>query len=498
MKKIALMLICIAGALFANTQIKSLDIFTNKTFVTQEISATSNSVDLLSKVALEDIKFILNEDCKTNNIELKYINFENDNLTLKIEKLKEEINQKQNQIKALNSNLSFLEKTSITSISSANDLKNTSLFIKQEILQNHNKIYKINKDFDKLNQDLSLLLYKRANSTFSRLNYDISCSKTKNLMISYSFYNMSKDGSYEINYNSKQKELDIKNSSFIMQSSGVNFKNIDINLYTYNFIQQLKPNKFYPRYLGLYPKKYSKISKSISESDDIVMEADIAMDAEESKGLIRGKPSFQYMEGTTKSFFKASNIDLISGKKTEVLFAKDTYKATHSLDIDGYSRAEAFYKVNFESKKLYGVLNSKLYLDGVYIGKSYQNEIKKDKQSSIFFGTNGFVDVKKELIKDMKEEPFFSINKLKSQKLWRYTIINNNTKAQTLTLLERVPVSKHEDIKVKLIGKTKYTKLDEKGKISFDFELKPKEEKIIEFGYEVETPNKKIFNSLLK
>ncbi len=137
------------------------------------------------------------------------------------------------------------------------------------------------------------------------------------------------------------------------------------------------------------------------------------------------------------------------------------------------------------------MLNSKLYLDGTYIGRSHQGEITKDKDASIFFGTNRFIDIKKDLIKDMKEEPFFSMNKLKSAKVWEYKITNNHTKAQKISLVERVPVSKHEDIKVKLIGRTKHTLLNKNGKITFDFELKPNETKIIEFGYEVEKPNKK-------
>ncbi len=39
-------------------------------------------------------------------------------------------------------------------------------------------------------------------------------------------------------------------------------------------------------------------------------------------------------------------------KKTEVVFAKDTYKANDSLVIDGYSASQAFYKVKFKSKKI--------------------------------------------------------------------------------------------------------------------------------------------------
>merc|ERR1711879_41325 len=234
---------------------------------------------------------------------------------------------------------------------------------------------------------------------------------------------------------------------------------------TYNFIHQLKPYRFTPKYLDIY--KNPRISYE---------KAEITMDAVPMKKLARAnasaKPTFAYVEDTTKSFFKASNINLLSGKKTEVLFAKDKYEANDSLEIDGYSKSQAFFKVDFKSKKLYGVLNSKQYLDATYIGRSNLNEIKK------------------ELVKDMQNEPFFSINKLKTQKIWDYEITNNSNKTQKISLVERVPVSKHEDIKVVLIGKSKQTILEKNGKITFDFELKPKEVKKINFGYEIEKPTK--------
>lgn len=482
MKKIALFL-AVGSSLFANVDVRSIDIFTNKTFVNQKIDISKNSVELLGQVRLEDIRFNVDDTCKINRSDIKYQKFENDNLSVKIDSLKEEINRKQNNIKALKSNISFLEKTSINNLSSSKALESTSAFLKKEVLENYNTIYKLEKNLRSDNDELNKLVKKRVNTKFTKLNYDITCKK--DVLITYPIYNLSRNGFYDINYDSKKNNIDIKNSSFIIQSTGVDFKNIDVNLYTYNFVYQLKPNTFRPKYLDIYKPRHLESN----------IEMSAMMDSMPVKKMMKSKavsrPTFRYVESTTKSFFKASNINLESGKKTEVVFSKDNYKADDSLEIDGYSASQAFFKVDFKSTKLYGILNSKLYLDGTYIGRSNIPEIKKDKKSSVFFGTNRFIDIKKELVKDMKEEPFFSMNTLKTQKLWKYTITNNHKKVQKLTLLDRVPVSKHEDIKVKLIGKTKETKLDKNGKIYFDFELKPNESKIIEFGYEIEKPANK-------
>ena len=483
MRKLALFL-AVSSSLFANVDVRSIDIFTNKTFVNQKIDVSKKSVELLGQVRLEDIRFNIDDTCKVNNSDIKYQKFENDELSINIEELREKINIKQNRIKALKSNISFLEKTSINNLSSSKALESTSSFLKKEVLENYNSIYKLEKALKNDNEELNKLVKKRVNSKFTKLDYDISCNK--DVLITYPIYNLSRNGFYDINYDSKKKNIDIKNSSFITQSSGIDFKNIDVNLYTYNYISQLKPNIFRPQYLDIY-KKRPQVSYA---------QAEVMMDSMAVKKMSRAKvatprPTFLYVESTTKSFFKASNINIPSGKKTEVVFSKDKYKASNSLEIDGYSASQAFFKVDFKSKKLYGILNSKLYLDGMYIGRSNISEIKKDKKSSIFFGTNRFIDIKKELVKDMKEEPFFSMNKLKTQKVWKYKITNNHKKAQKLTLLERVPVSKHEDIKVKLIGKTKETKIDKNGKIYFEFELKPNESKELEFGYEIQKPANK-------
>lgn len=480
MRNLALLL-ALSGSLLANVDVKSIDMFTNKTFVNQKIDVSKNSVELLGQVRLEDVRFILDEQCSVNSSDIVLKNFKNDELSLKIEELKEKISVKQNRIKALKSNISFLEKTSLTNIANSKSLAETSMFLKQEILDNHNSIFQLEKYLKEDNEELNNLIKKRTNLKFTKLDYDVSCGSE--VLVSYPIYNISRNGFYDINYDSKDNQIEIKNSSFITQSTGVDFKNIDINLYTYNFVYQLKPNRFIPKYLDIY------------EPRPMAVEAEVMMDAAAMpmKKTLRAKaarPTFAYVEDTTKSFFKASNINLVSGKKTEVLFAKDKYKADDTLEIDGYSQSQAFYKVDFTSKKLYGVVNAKQYLDGTYIGRSNLKEIKKDKKSSVYFATNRFIDVKKELVKDMKEEPFFSINKLKTQKIWNYTITNNSNKIQKITLLDRVPVSKHEDIKVKLIGKTKQTLLEKNGKISFDFELKPKEVKKINFGYEIEKTTK--------
>ncbi len=73
---------------------------------------------------------------------------------------------------------------------------------------------------------------------------------------------------------------------------------------------------------------------------------------------------------------------------------------------------------------------------------------------------------------------------------FKTTIENYHTKPVTMTLVEQIPTSAHDDIKVSL------TKLDtqgavedkENGTYTFTFEMKPQEKVVVNIGYAVEYP----------
>ena len=487
MKK-SLYLVSLLGlgvSLSANVNVKALDIYKNKTFVKQQLSSFDNSVDLIGNVRFEDIRFEVLGQCEVSNSSINSNNYSNDSLSSAIQEQKQKIAFKQNEINSLNtiSNALISIKFEKQAVNLEN-IKSVTAYTKEQLQQNNNQVFKLNKELKKLQDELKALTTKKNSNKYSSLDYKASCSKDSKLFVSYPVYNIKTNSFYDINVNSKDKKIDIKNSSFITQSSGYDFKNIDINFYTYNYTNQIKPNPFYPEYLDIYEAQ----PMAMIQADEMMMERAIVKKAK-SFGAV--KPTYSYNETTTKSFFKASNITLNSGNKTAVVFANESYTMKDSIEIDGFASSKPFYKVDFKSNKLFGALNSKLYLDSVFIGNSYQNEIKKDKDSFIYLGEDRFIDVKKELLKDMKEEPLFSINKIKTEKLWKYTITNNHKSKKTITLVQRLPISKHEDIKVKLISKTKYSKKEANGKISYDLTLNPNETKVLEFGYEVTKPYKK-------
>ncbi len=132
MKLITFLLFSVA-CVFANANIKSLDIYLNKSFINQNLDLSKKSEKLLGEVRLEDLKFTLDESCKINSFNIETKNYENDKLSEDIEKLSQKINFEENQIKALKSEISFLEKNNLSNIEKVSMLQKSSAFVKKQI-----------------------------------------------------------------------------------------------------------------------------------------------------------------------------------------------------------------------------------------------------------------------------------------------------------------------------------------------------------------------------
>lgn len=477
---ISLVLISSFSFMYGNTQIKSIDVYKNRTLINQELDLKKQSADLIGYIDLENIRFNLNKECKILDLDFKKIDPKKDVIINLIEGLNEKISQSENKKKALESNIKFMQGLKLQENQNINTLKQSSEFLVDNIAKSYNEIYSIEKTIKEYKKELNQLKKQSSINKFTKLDYKIDCKNSDKITVSYPSFLISINRFNTINYNTLEKKIEFKSNAYITQNSGVDFKDIVINFYSGNYFNRVKPYMFLPEYLDITPDKPIPFASDMIEQSQTFVR---------TKALRKNEVS-QYTEFTTKSAIKVLHVDLKTSKKTKIELSNDAIDAKNYIEIDGYSSSNGFYKVDFKSKKFYEQNFARLYIDNIYIGKNSINEIKKDKQSSIYFGTSSFIDVKKELIKDMKEEPFFSINKLKTQKLWRYEITNSSKEKEKISLVERVPVSKHEDIKVKLIGKTKYTKLDKNGKIYFDIILKPKEKRIIEFGYEIEKPAK--------
>jgi hypothetical protein len=74
---------------------------------------------------------------------------------------------------------------------------------------------------------------------------------------------------------------------------------------------------------------------------------------------------------------------------------------------------------------------------------------------------------------------------------YRITVKNLHQRPIQVSVLDQIPVSQNDGIKIELLGRTQPTRRDvedKRGILAWDMKLEPDEEKAVEFGYRVSWP----------
>jgi uncharacterized protein (TIGR02231 family) len=107
------------------------------------------------------------------------------------------------------------------------------------------------------------------------------------------------------------------------------------------------------------------------------------------------------------------------------------------------------------------------------------------------FGVDDQVKVKHAVLEDKRGETGLISTSHVDSRNFRVNVKNLHERPIEVTILDRVPVSQNDDIKVEMTGRVSPTTSnvdDKRGVVAFQARLEPDEEKILEYGYRVSWP----------
>jgi len=463
MQKSIIFSVLISTILFAYSKPShvELNIYKNAVFMTKIFDIygkTDISLPLSAQSQLENIK-IKSKTCFAKNIKL----------SMPKTVTNKDIKELKNQLLRLNILLqNATEKRNILTTISLKD-KNTEdtrkafEFFGKEFLKNTQEISKLKKEILDIKNKLNILQSKQRKN-FKEFSATFACEGK--VRITYPQYDFSLNNFYEFWANTSRKQLTIIKKIKILQKSGFDFKNLDIYAHSNTYNQKVAPTPFYPRYLR---KNRLKMSADKSVAYDAI------------NGVARAS---SFRENFSTSSFVLKNVSLKNDNEKIFTLEKKNLNIEFSNDIDGYASTLAYLKTKFRSDKTYQRAISYIYLDNNEVGKRVVPFIKKGDFRSVYFGENQNIKVNKILLKRFNESAFFT-NNTKNTQIWLYKIKNNSNIAQKINLIERLPVSQDESIKVKPLFDTKKARIDKQGKVIWIFTLNPNEKKDIKYGYTV-------------
>jgi uncharacterized protein (TIGR02231 family) len=135
-----------------------------------------------------------------------------------------------------------------------------------------------------------------------------------------------------------------------------------------------------------------------------------------------------------------------------------------------------------------------LFRDGTFVGNGRLPLLAPGDEHELGFGVDDAVRVRHAIAEEKRAESGIITSSKTDTRNYRITLKNLHERAIPITVIDQIPVSQNADIKVELLGKLAPTKRDiddKRGVLAWEMELKPDEEKVVEFGYRVTWPGAK-------
>ncbi len=135
--------------------------------------------------------------------------------------------------------------------------------------------------------------------------------------------------------------------------------------------------------------------------------------------------------------------------------------------------------------------NVSLFRDGTFVGQGRMPQLAAGEDHELGFGTDDQVKVKRVVIEDKKGESGVFTTTRGEERNFTISVKNLRANPVAIQVLDRIPVSMQQDIKVDATFKPQPTSKDVKdrrGTVAWDMTVAPDQEAQIAFGYKVSSP----------
>jgi uncharacterized protein (TIGR02231 family) len=132
-----------------------------------------------------------------------------------------------------------------------------------------------------------------------------------------------------------------------------------------------------------------------------------------------------------------------------------------------------------------------LFRDTTFVGNGRLPLLAPGEEHELGFGVDDMIRVRHAIVDDKRGETGLISTSRTDVRNYRITVKNLHQRPIQLSVLDQIPVSQNDAIKIELQGRTQPTRRDvedKRGVLAWDMKLEPDEEKAVEFGYRVSWP----------
>lgn len=526
---------------FTQAQIQSARVYNNAAELKHKASTQISSGT--SEIVITNVANYLNENTVQIGVpkhvtvmSVQFTNayveeYDNNQDSPLVKPVKEEIKKKETELKTLQNQLTA-ERKSVELLDKNQSMSNAQNFSVAELTkllefyktkrsELSNSINKLELQETALKEELTALKGKLTfNETTSektsqgKLIVNVMSNEAGNipLEISYLTNQATWQPSYEMRIDKINAPINMLYKAQVQQNTGIDWKNVKLSLTS----GPANQNTFAPVLNPWFLDYYTPVAYRSSRNDDVARASSTV-----TSKTIEGRPNasvIQTLQGqvpgleissapsTINDFTQinenqlniAFDIDIpytiLSNGKQHSVALKDTqlpatysYISTPKLDTNAYLIAKV---------KDYGDYNilpgqANVVFEGMYVGKTYVNTNANEDELRLSLGKDQNISVTRTLINDKSGTKTLSSRKVQDF-VYEIAIRNNKKENVTLIVEDQIPISSNTDIEITLTDKNGAKVDEEKGKLTWEINLKPNETKKIRFSYEVKSAKDKL------
>ncbi|MBI5731024.1 MAG: mucoidy inhibitor MuiA family protein [Ignavibacteriales bacterium] len=359
---------------------------------------------------------------------------------------------------------------------------------------------KIQKNIERIQNQLNEL-NSQLNKPVNEIVVTVSgkTSGAVDIELSYLIYDAGWQPAYDVRVDKINFPAQLSYKANVWQNSGLDWKNIEIVLSTRNpNVNNNKP-ELYPWFLDFTrPMVYREMMKAgavaKSVASDAVMESkNEAQQAETMANyfeVVETQLSVEFTPTIKYSIPSDSKPHSVALQEFSIP-AKYEYYAAPKLDNNAFLVARLTDWTNYNL--LPGQTN--IYFENSYVGQSSINPATTKDTLTLSLGRDQNISISRDVLKDFSEDKFLSSN-IERTFAFDIKIKNNKKSAVKIIVEDQIPISKNEDIVVKLIDSSGAVYDQQSGKLKWVVEIEAGKSISKKMVYSVKYPGDKQIQGL--
>ncbi|TNH03765.1 mucoidy inhibitor MuiA family protein [Testudinibacter sp. TR-2022] len=335
-----------------------------------------------------------------------------------------------------------------------------------------------------------------------RVQIQAAADGKQQLSLAYNIFNASWQPQYQLNYNSKNNQLDLQYGAKIQQNSGEDWSNVKLILSSAHQIEVGNVPEISPWLIDFYQPQPLAIPQAAKDKKLSLQGLDQAETAIQAELTMAAAPQTAKVESgiVASSFTLPSAVSIASQQGNQsVIIASTSQEAKAEYAFYPEFQDNILITVSGQNQQDYPLLGGALRTsyNGRIVGSGYLPTLLPGEAFKQLIGEDQTISVKAEPVKRTQESGGL-INKTNKIRLETgYTLQNNRAESVDVVVYDRLPQAVNQAIKVNILAPdSKTATIDDNGRYQQKITLAPNSKQTINKIFTLEYPQDQILSGL--